>query len=308
MATRIKRNKIGAGKVTITLNADFVINFIAWFITLCILILPIFGTVKLCKAIVNKVRGKKRRQTIEFKPNSTKTESTDWQWNEERQLWVHPKSEKTSTGDTSYRISGEQILNHKTAYKQEHTVESEAAASTAFQDAISRIREAAEKAPESNTSYSFSKSAIHQDETRREKWHRTYQEPETKNPQSSEYHNAYEATPILTKNEYHNFKTLNEAAMKRGYMVWSKVRLADIVKPRNDSKYMSHFGKIKSKHVDFVILDQNMKIKAIIELDDKSHDRADRKARDEFVDLILQDCGYKIIHTRYITPNILDSV
>ena len=249
--------------MTITLSAEFILNFIAWYITLCILILPIFGTVKLIKAIIRKIRSKKEKKTIEFKPNNTTAASNDWHWDEERQLWVHPKSEKTST---------------------------------------------AEKTPESNTSYSFSKSAIHQDETRREKWHRTYQEPETKNPQSSEYHNAYEATPILTKNEYHNFKTLNEAAMRRGYMVWSKVRLADIVKPRNDSKYMSHFGKIKSKHVDFVILDQNMKIKAIIELDDKSHDRADRKARDEFVDLILQDCGYKIIHTRYITPNILDSV
>lgn len=287
--------------MTITLCAEFVLYFIAWYITLCILILPIFGTVKLIKAIIRKIRSKKEKKTIEFKPNNTTAASNDWHWDEERQLWVHPKSEKTSTGDTSYRMSGEQILNHKTAYKQEHTVKSETTASTAFQDAISRIREAAEKAPESNTS-------IHQDETRHEKWHRTYQEPETKNPQSSEYHNAYEATPILTKNEYHNFKTLNEAAMRRGYMVWSKVRLADIVKPRNDSKYMSHFGKIKSKHVDFVILDQNMKIKAIIELDDKSHDRADRKARDEFVDLILQDCGYKIIHTRYITPNILDSI
>ena len=72
---------------------------------------------------------------------------------------------------------------------------------------------------------------------------------------------------------------------------------------------MSRFHKIMSKHVDFVIYDGDMMhLKVIIELDDSSHDREDRKERDEFVDFILKDCGYKVIHTRCITENILDDV
>ena len=129
------------------------------------------------------------------------------------------------------------------------------------------------------------------------------------NAETIKYKDAYEAVNILTRNEKQNYITLKEAADRKGYIICPKVRLADIVKPRNDPEYMARFGKIKSKHVDFVIYNEDMsKLKAVIELDDSSHDRPDRIERDEFVDFILQDCGYKVIHTRYITPDILDNV
>ena len=89
------------------------------------------------------------------------------------------------------------------------------------------------------------------------------------------------------------------------------MRLADLVTPtasRYDKSYMSYFGRIKAKHVDFVVFDQYMRPKAIIELDDSSHDRKDRQERDKFVNEILKDAGYKVIHTRYIWPDILDNV
>ena len=124
----------------------------------------------------------------------------------------------------------------------------------------------------------------------------------------SAYESAYEATPLLTPNESRNYHALKAAADKKGYIINSKVRLADIVKPKSGKDYMSNFGRIKSKHVDFVVCDRNMHVKAIIELDDRSHDRADRQARDKFVDEILTATGYKIIHTRYITPDILDNI
>lgn len=123
------------------------------------------------------------------------------------------------------------------------------------------------------------------------------------------YQNAYEATNIFTKNERNNYRTLKVAADKKGYIICPKVRLADIVKPRNDPQYMARFGKIKSKHLDFVIYDSSMIcIKAVVELDDNSHNRPDRKERDEFVDFILNDCGIRIIRTRHITEDILDNV
>lgn len=131
----------------------------------------------------------------------------------------------------------------------------------------------------------------------------------TPTAQTAAYQNAYEAVNILTRNESENYKKLKIAADRKGYIICPKVRLADIVKPRNDPQYMSRFGKIKSKHVDFVIYDGDMRhLKAVIELDDSSHNRPDRKERDEFVDFILNDCGIRTIHTRYITPDILDNV
>lgn len=124
---------------------------------------------------------------------------------------------------------------------------------------------------------------------------------------TSEYANIYEARPILTKNERQNYQTLHEAAIRKGYTVNIKPRLADIASPRN-KKYKADFWRISQKHVDFVILDSNMRVRAVIELDDSSHDTEKGQKRDELVDAVLKDCGYKIIHTRYIWPDILDNI
>lgn len=137
--------------------------------------------------------------------------------------------------------------------------------------------------------------------------HEPKQEPEREVPKS-QYAEAYEVTPLLTTNESRNYKILQEAADVKGYRICPKVRLADIVKPKNDEKYMSHFGKIKAKHVDFAVCDRNMKVLAVVELDDSSHDRKDRQERDEFVDTILTSNGIKVIHTRHITHDILDNI
>lgn len=125
----------------------------------------------------------------------------------------------------------------------------------------------------------------------------------------SEQAQMYEARPILTQNEARNYRTLLEAATRKGYTVNIKPRLADIATPRNkDQQYMANFRRISQKHVDFVILDANTKVRAVIELDDSSHDTEKGKKRDAFVDTVLKDCGYKIIHTRYIWIDILDDI
>lgn len=89
---------------------------------------------------------------------------------------------------------------------------------------------------------------------------------------------------------------------------FDKIRLLDIIEPRSGSNYMSLLGKIQSKHVDFVICDQDLRIKAILELDDNSHNTKDRQDRDLFVDEILTSVGYKVIRTRSVTENALDLI
>lgn len=135
--------------------------------------------------------------------------------------------------------------------------------------------------------------------------HETNTEPEV----TIDFVHAYQAQPIFTRNEWQNYKTLRDVATVKGYIICPKVRLLDIVKPKSgEKKYKTLLYKIQSKHVDFVICDQNMNIKAIIELDDKSHDSEKGKERDTFVDTVLRSVGYKVIHTRYITHDILDLV
>ena len=133
---------------------------------------------------------------------------------------------------------------------------------------------------------------------------------ETQEPEITiNFAQAYQAQPLFTRNEWQNYKTLREVAEVKGYVICPKVRLLDIVKPRNgEPKYKTLLYKIQSKHVDFVICDQNMNIKAVIELDDSTHDTEKGKERDAFVDTVLRSVGYKVIHTRYINRDILDLV
>lgn len=170
------------------------------------------------------------------KPHLTQPQwHSDWVWNEEKQLWIHP-------------LSGDTPTSLKTG-------------KTESQDVV------------------------------------------------IDFSTAYQAKYLLTKNEWAQYKKLKVIADKKGYVICPKVRLLDIIEPqKGHEKYKTLMYKIQAKHVDFVICDKDMHIKVIIELDDSSHDKKDRKERDEFVDLILQSVGYKVIHSRYIMNNILDQV
>lgn len=124
-----------------------------------------------------------------------------------------------------------------------------------------------------------------------------------------DYKKAYQPKLLFTKNEWYAHKKLREIAEVKGYIVCPKVRLLDIIEPQRDhKKYKTLFYKIQAKHVDFVICDKDMHIKAIVELDDNSHYDTKRKERDDFIDTILRSVGYTVIHTRYINYDILDLV
>lgn len=74
-----------------------------------------------------------------------------------------------------------------------------------------------------------------------------------------------------------------------------KVRQAEIlVPPRGDR---SALRRVSQKHVDFLLCHpETLKPLVAVELDDRSHDRADRKARDVFVDQSFASAGLPIVH------------
>jgi len=99
---------------------------------------------------------------------------------------------------------------------------------------------------------------------------------------------------LLTKTEQQFWEVLKRA-IPDGVHIHSKVRLCDLVECRfgNNQK---DFNRISSKHVDFVLCAEDSTVLGVIELDDSTHYRADRKRRDQFVDDVMGDAGIRILH------------
>ncbi len=104
---------------------------------------------------------------------------------------------------------------------------------------------------------------------------------------------------LLTKAERSLYGVLNQAVNGR-YLIFAKVRLADLVwLPKGTESRQSHFNRIQSKHIDFVICDRDsIRPLVAVELDDASHERDDRVSRDGFVDSALKAAGLPFIRVR----------
>jgi hypothetical protein len=99
---------------------------------------------------------------------------------------------------------------------------------------------------------------------------------------------------LLTNAELSFYHALNQAVSGH-YIVMSKVRVADTLKPArglNNSTRMKCFNFLAKKHFDFVLCQPNtMQIVKAVELNDRSHQRADRKARDENLKAACNSAG-----------------
>lgn len=122
------------------------------------------------------------------------------------------------------------------------------------------------------------------------------------------YSNSYEPKYLMTINEKNQYRKLQKWAYNRNLIVFTKVRLLDLITPRkNQENYKGALWKIQAKHVDFVICDQDIRIKCIIEITDNSHNKSERIERDNFVIEVLQACGYKVLITHNIIEEQLDN-
>lgn len=140
-------------------------------------------------------------------------------------------------------------------------------------------------------------------------YYTTEPEPEIPATEEPDYSQCYQSRLLLTKNEWYAYKKLKIIAEEKDLYVCPKVRLLDIIEPRKgQAHYKTLLYKIQSKHVDFVITDPNLRIKAILELDDTSHEIQARQDRDTFVNQILTSVGYKVIHTKAITDDTLNDI
>lgn len=118
---------------------------------------------------------------------------------------------------------------------------------------------------------------------------------------------AYQKKWLFSYNEKDAYKALKKLCDTHGLNLMSKVRLIDLVEPiKGNPKYKTYFWKVQAKHVDFVICDEKLVARCIIELDDSSHKQESRKERDIFVDEVLQSVGYEIFHVQSIIPEEIE--
>jgi len=124
----------------------------------------------------------------------------------------------------------------------------------------------------------------------------------TKSPGSDLY--PYKLTQsLLTGSEAAFYAALLLAAGIR-YVVFAKVRFADLCQDLDRWTDVAAFNQVSSKHVDFVLCDATtFRPVLAIELDDRSHLRADRRGRDALKDRIFRTMGLRVyrqwVHRSY---------
>ncbi len=109
----------------------------------------------------------------------------------------------------------------------------------------------------------------------------------------------YKRKYLLTKNEFYFYKRLRPIAEKYNLNILTKIRIADLVDvdTTKTNEYYKYFAKIKAKHIDFALVNINMEVIYLIELDDYTHSYKNRIERDNFVNQLLLETGYKLIRT-----------
>ena len=101
----------------------------------------------------------------------------------------------------------------------------------------------------------------------------------------------YEKKFLLTSTEYRFYKILKEQCDKNSLLICPKVRMEDflhVTDRRNINKYR---GYIKSRHIDFIICDEDLYMLAGLELDDSSHDTAEATVTDAFKNNVFRKIG-----------------
>lgn len=98
---------------------------------------------------------------------------------------------------------------------------------------------------------------------------------------------------LLSNAELHFFKCLS-SILPDQYHLMSKVGLKDVVSSSSISQKQrsSDWGRIKSKHIDFVVIEKaTSSIVSCIELDDSSHNSLSAQKRDAIKDIAFRSAG-----------------
>jgi hypothetical protein len=107
------------------------------------------------------------------------------------------------------------------------------------------------------------------------------------------------ARSLLSPAEHEFFEAL-VSVVAGACAIFVKVRLIDLLElPPGTVNRQGWLNRVVSKHVDFVLCDpHSLRPLLVIELDDRSHARADRIERDGFLDSVMDCAGIPVEHVR----------
>ncbi len=89
-------------------------------------------------------------------------------------------------------------------------------------------------------------------------------------------------------------------------LVMAKVRLEDILQVKDTIKdgrlRWQYRSRIKSRHVDYALCDQNGRVFCVIELDGSSHRTSEAQMVDSFKDAICKNAGLALVRIKTGSP------
>lgn len=113
---------------------------------------------------------------------------------------------------------------------------------------------------------------------------RDFTPPKTQAPTKAVFESFCKVDSLLVNRSELTFYRMLLSDMPRGYTLHTKVRMEDIVRVKptiTEQRLRWHMrGRVKSRHVDFLILDWQGQPCAVIELDGKSHNARTKNADD----------------------------
>lgn len=109
------------------------------------------------------------------------------------------------------------------------------------------------------------------------------------------------AERLMSPQEWAAFNYLRREIGEGGH-ICPKVRIADLLAVENAiisrQDFYRAFAKIAQKHVDFVVIDARGGVKFAVEVDDRSHERRERRHRDVFVNAAFATAGVDLIRVK----------
>jgi hypothetical protein len=110
----------------------------------------------------------------------------------------------------------------------------------------------------------------------------------------------YERRGVMLSPAEISFLRALQSATREDWLIFSMVRLADIIKVRPKTrKFQSWNSRIQGKHLDFVLCDlETLDVKLAIELEDVSGAAGYRGRRDRFVNTALAAAGVPLLRVR----------
>jgi hypothetical protein len=124
-------------------------------------------------------------------------------------------------------------------------------------------------------------------------------EPSARLPEINAPASVYQKNQFILSPAEQKFHQALSHGLSNQFMILMKVRVADVLQPETGitkNEWTSAFNRIKSKHFDFLLCSHNTcEIIAAIELDDRSHQRPDRRKRDKFLNLACESADFALI-------------